>query len=75
MSAKKEFTHKSNNDRDFLIAFIERLGNGFANGRIYLQNRKDSIDLAPDGLIQFQLKARMKDGKGKISIEFDWKEK
>ena len=77
--AKKDkpdlFLHQSMQDRETIEAYLEALGDGFQSGKLMLAAGEHDMELTPQGLLDFSVKARRKDGQVRVSIKIQWKER
>lgn len=74
MAEKTSFTFESFQDAQSIRAFLENLTEGIASGRISLASGGEKIELAPGGLLYFQVKAKKNKDESKISIKIAWKD-
>lgn len=73
-SEDNEFRFESLQDSESIAKYLEALKEGFSNGRILLGNQQKKMILEPDGLLKFDVKAKRKRDKIKLSIICTWKE-
>lgn len=74
MAEKKEFRFESIQDAETIKKYLEELTSGFEKGQIVLKNGGENIVLNPEGVIQFEVKVRKKDGKSRLYLKMDWKD-
>jgi len=70
-----DFRHESLQDRESIVKYINALSEGFQSGKLILGNNGNRITLKPSGMIKLDLKARRKDGRIKLTVKINWKEK
>jgi len=75
MTRESEFKYKSVQDCQTILKYLAELGAGFSSGKIEFRNEDDEISLHPKGILNVEIKASNKDGKGKITLKMTWKEK
>lgn len=71
---KEEFVFDSLQDCETIRQFFASLEDGFASGRVSFNSHGEEIQLNPQGLLNFSVKAKRKEGESKISIKVTWKE-
>ncbi|MFP4167764.1 MAG: amphi-Trp domain-containing protein [Desulfonatronovibrionaceae bacterium] len=74
MSKENKFSHESIQDSQSIKQFLEALEEGLEKGTMHLSNQTESIDLFPQGLLKFSIKAKRKDETNKISLKIEWKD-
>ncbi|AMK12732.1 MAG: amphi-Trp domain-containing protein [Pseudodesulfovibrio sp.] len=72
--AEEKFVFDSLQDCETIKEFLTSLVEGFENKSITLTTNGDEIHLAPNGLLQFMVKAKKKGPENKLSIKVAWKE-
>ncbi|MFQ6072799.1 MAG: amphi-Trp domain-containing protein [Methanosarcinales archaeon] len=74
MSDKKEkFEVKSTLDRDLTVEYVEKILNGFKEGKIELSdNTSKTISLNPIEPYQLEIEIGKKEDKGRIKTEIAW---
>lgn len=72
--SSNQFEHESLQDNASISAYLQALMQGFENGKIMFSSGNDEIELHPNNLLQFSVKARKKGEKNKISIKVSWKD-
>ena len=71
-----EFKHESLQDCQSIVKYLEAIKDGFERGKLTLANGDNrEMILEPAGLLNLELKARHKDGRYKLSLKINWKEK
>ena len=73
MIVSKEFVHESLQDNQSVARFLKSLMEGFEKGKITLETGPDQIEFSPNDLIKFNLKAKSKRDKAKLTLRFSWK--
>ncbi len=74
MARDEQFEHESFQDNETIGKYLDALVEGFQKGTITLSSEGDQVVLSPNNLLQFQVKARKKGSKSKLSIKISWKE-
>ncbi|WP_319764640.1 amphi-Trp domain-containing protein [Maridesulfovibrio sp.] len=74
MAGEKKFVFESLQDSESIRAFLQSLVDGFESGTIKLSTNGDEIELTPEGMLNFTVKAKMKSGASKINIKIAWKD-
>ena len=74
MASEKKFVFESLQDADTIRTFLQSLVDGFESGTIRLSTNGDEIELNPEGLLNFTVKAKRKAGSNKINIKIGWKD-
>lgn len=69
-----KFVFESLQDTETITAFLESLTSGVRKGRVRLSTNGDRIELEPEGLLNFVVKAKKKGGESKINIKISWKD-
>ncbi|UZP67109.1 amphi-Trp domain-containing protein [Desulfovibrio mangrovi] len=72
--AEEKFAFESMQDTQSIKVFLESLIQGFENGKVTLAAHGDRIELAPEGLLAFTVKARRYGDSSKLTIKIGWKE-
>lgn len=72
--SEEKFVFDSLQDSETIKAFLASLTEGFEKGSITLSTNGDAIELKPDGLLNFIVKARKKGTENKLSIKVEWKD-
>lgn len=68
------FEHESLQDCESIVKYLQAISEGLQNRHLVLANGESPIELRPNGLLKFDLKARRKDGRMKLSFKISWKE-
>ncbi len=74
MSHDQKFSHESIQDGQSIKQFLQALEDGLERGSFHLSNNSESIDLLPQGLLKFSIKAKKKDDVNRISLKIEWKD-
>jgi amphi-Trp domain-containing protein len=74
MAQDEQFEHESFQDNETIGKYLGALLEGFQKGTITLSSEGDQMVLTPNNILQFQVKARKKGSKNKLSIKISWKE-
>ena len=69
-----EFKHESVQDVKSVKEYLHELKECFEKGEIIFKDNNEDIVLKPQGMIQFDLRAKKKDGKNKLYIKLSWKD-
>lgn len=72
--AEEKFVFDSLQDCKTIRDFLASLTEGFDKKSITLSTNGDTIDLVPEGLLAFTVKARKKGISNKLSIKIAWKD-
>jgi len=72
--ADEKFVFDSLQDSETIKAFLASLTDGFEKGTITLSTNGEAIELKPDGLLNFVVKARKKGAENRLSIKVEWKD-
>ena len=68
-----KFSFESIQDSSSIVELLESITQGFRDGSITLSSEKKSINLHPDGLLNFSIKARQKAEESKLELRIRWK--
>ncbi|WP_320174477.1 amphi-Trp domain-containing protein [Maridesulfovibrio sp.] len=74
MASEKKFIFESLQDTETIRTFLLSLVEGFESGTIKLSTNGDEIELHPEGLLNFTVKAKRKENGNKINIKIAWKD-
>ena len=75
MSTEKKFSFESLQDSTSIRKFLEALTQGIEKGTIHLSSNEGSIDMIPNGLLNFSVKAKKKGHENKIALKIVWNDK
>jgi len=70
-----EFEYESLQDTESIVTYLESIAAGFRTGRLLFCWGDQEMVLRPEGLLDFEVKARRKDGRVKVDLRIGWKEK
>lgn len=70
----EKFVFDSLQDCSSIKEFLASLTEGFEKGKITLSTNGDAIELNPQGLLSFMVKAKKKGTSSKLSIKVSWKD-
>lgn len=73
MDNNQEFEHESIQDNETVGAYLESLIDGFKKGKIVLTADGQQIELHPNNILHFDLSARSKGNKSKLTIKLSWR--
>lgn len=71
---EREFLHESLQDVRSIVAYLDAVRDGFANGSLSLRDEAGDISLYPSGLVRLQIDASRKRDRVKLAIRLSWKE-
>lgn len=74
MPDSEEFEHESIQDNETVGAYLESLIEGFRKGEIVLTSDNRRIELFPNNVLHFDLSARKKGQKSKLTIKLSWRD-
>ncbi|MFO7816569.1 MAG: amphi-Trp domain-containing protein [Thermodesulfobacteriota bacterium] len=74
MSKDQKFSHESIQDAQSIKQFLQALEDGLEQGTLHLSNHSENIDMFPQGLLKFSIKAKRKDEANKIVLKIEWKD-
>lgn len=70
----REFDHRSLEDPQSIVAYLDAMARGFGAGRLLFCSGKQELVLKPGQLLNLSVKARRKEGRVKVSVDVSWKE-
>jgi amphi-Trp domain-containing protein len=70
----REFEHRSHQDAESVVRYLEALVQGFRNGRLLFCAGTEELLLYPRGLLEVEVEAARESGKGRLEIEVEWRE-
>jgi len=73
MADIEEFEHESIQDNETVGAYLESLIEGFRKGEIVLTSDSRRIELHPNNVLHFDLEAKKKGSKSKLTIKLSWR--
>ena len=74
MANTQEFEHESIQDNETVGAYLESLIEGFRKGEIVLTSDDKQIELHPNNVLHFDLEAKKKGQKSKLTIKLTWRQ-
>ena len=69
------FHHRSLQDRESIVSYLEALKKGFDSRLLLFCAGDKELVLKPEGLLDFSVKAKRKDGESKITLRITWTER
>ena len=75
MAAKKEFKYETIQDKNSIVKYFESVMQGIKKDKILLQNADDELVFHLSNLMNFEIKAKQKNGVNKIELQLSWKDK
>ncbi|MBF0529393.1 MAG: amphi-Trp domain-containing protein [Deltaproteobacteria bacterium] len=73
-SPTESFKHESMENPKSIMKFLNSLSEGFEKGTLLFATDGNSLLVHPDSLIQFEIKAKKKDGNFKLNLKICWSE-
>lgn len=70
---EREFEHESLQNKRSIIAYLGALQNGFKNGTLTISDPEGTIDLKPNGLVRFQVRAGKKHHRIRLTLKMEWR--
>lgn len=74
MASSKEFKYDSIQDNETIVGYLESVIEGIRKKEILFQNNEQSLTFKPNGLIDFDIKAKQKGNENRITIKLQWKD-
>jgi len=71
-SDKKEIHFEKEMRTSEVITYLEALISSLKEGKIVIEQGGQFVSLKPSGMIDFEMEARQKSDKEKLSLEFSW---
>lgn len=68
------FKYESMQDAETIVAYLDAVKEGLASGKLSLSDGENTLVLEPTGLIKCDVVAKVKDGRRKLTLKFEWKE-
>lgn len=68
------FEYRSFQDIDSIGKYLRALADGFEQGRLSFRSGESELQVTPEGLLDFGIKVKEKNGHVKISLKLDWDE-
>lgn len=69
-----EFKHESLQDPQSIAKYLRALIEGLESGELSFSDDKEKLKLQPQGLLELELRARRKGGRGKLQLKLAWRE-
>lgn len=73
MQKNSDFKYESVFDQDSVVNYLKTITEGLKKGELVFKQGKDEIVLKPEGLINLEIKSKVKEGKSKLTIKLKWK--
>lgn len=73
MTKEGRFTHESLQDAETIATYLQSLIRGFEKGRIALKSHEGELTLHPRDMINFDVRAKKKNDKSKLTLRISWK--
>lgn len=70
---KRVFEHDSLEDVESLVHYLKAVVRGFEEGKLRVAGGNESIELEPNGLVRFEVRASQKEERARFSLRFTWK--
>lgn len=67
------FEHRSLQDAQSIVRYLEALCAGFDQGRLTFRSGADKLEVAPRGLLDLRIAARQDDDEVKIALRVKWR--
>lgn len=74
MGSEKTFKHESVEDITTITKYLKQFVEGMEKGHLTFTSKNNDVDLEPRGLINFDVMAKKKNGRQKLTLKFAWKE-
>ena len=74
MTEEKRFTHESLQDAKSIAKYLQSLIRGFETGNIALKSDEGALTLHPKEMINFNVRAKKKDDKTKLTLKISWRD-
>ena len=73
MPKKNDFEHESLQDQESVADYLDTIIAGIRSGRLAVSSGDGEIDLRPQGLIRFVVRASERPDRHRISLKLTWK--
>jgi len=70
----RNFKHETVQDLHSILAYLDAVRDGLAQGRLVLESKGKELVLEPKGLVAFDIEAKSKGDRRKLSLHFAWKD-
>jgi amphi-Trp domain-containing protein len=74
MSGSKTFKHETVQDLESILAYLDAIKEGLGAGKLVLAVKGKELVLEPKGLLGFEVEAKVKGDRRKLSLQISWKE-
>lgn len=74
MSSEDSFRHESVHDRNSIVRYLQAITAGIEQGHIELGTAEHMLTLAPEGMLELQVRAKRKGGRVKLALKLAWRE-
>lgn len=71
--AEEKFDYDGLQEADAVKGFLQALIDGLERGTMIVKSGEDKLELSPQKLVKFTLKARKKSDSSKVTIKIGWK--
>jgi len=75
MAKENEFTYVSVQDCSSVTDYLNEICKGINKGELYIKNGNREINVFPQGMLDFEIKLKSKDGRSKLQVKLSWNEK
>lgn len=75
MSSEDDFRHESVQDRNSIVRYLRAVTEGIEQGHLELGTADHMLTLAPEGLLELQVRAKRKGGRVKLALKLNWRER
>ncbi|MCB9916348.1 MAG: amphi-Trp domain-containing protein [Planctomycetes bacterium] len=72
MPSKKEFEHESLQDAESVADYLETIINGIRAGKLTVSSGEGEVDLRPQGLIRFSVRASERPDRHRLALKLVW---
>lgn len=73
MAKKKEFEHESYQDSQSVCEFLETIIAGIRKGQLNVADGNEELELRPNGLMRFEVRASERSDRSRLSLRLSWK--
>ena len=73
MAKKKEFEHESYQDGQSVCEYLETIIAGIREGRLQVADGNEELELRPNGLMRFEVRATERSDRSRLSLRLSWK--
>ena len=75
MAEDGKFVFESFQDRETIKEYFRALMDGIDKGKIVMSTNGEEIELHPEALLRFAVKAKSQGGDSSLSMKISWKDK